>query len=258
MPRSHPPTLITLTRMALRESRLVPRGSRVLVAVSGGPDSMALLHVLGRLRGSLGFGLFAHGVDHGLRAAAAGELDLAEELARSLEIPFTRSRVGLTAGGNLQARARTARWEALRAAASRAGADRIATGHHADDRAETVLMRILRGTGTRGLAALPPLDGDRIRPFYRARRADIDAHVARHGVPHAVDPSNRDPRFLRSRVRLEIMPRLECLSPRIVEHLCHLADCAQSEMSAAGSAPTTRRSAGAAAAATAHRRPPRA
>jgi tRNA(Ile)-lysidine synthase len=229
MPRTHPPTLITLTRAALRDVRdppLIPRGARVIVAVSGGPDSMALLHVLGLLRGRLGFGLFAHGVDHGLRPAAATELDLAADLARSLDVPFTRSRVALAPGGNLQARARTLRWEALRSAASHVRADRIATGHHADDRAETVLMRILRGTSPRGLAALPPLDGDRIRPFYRARRADIDAHVARHALPHAADPSNRDPRFLRTRVRLEVMPMLERLSPRIVEHLCALADAA--------------------------------
>jgi tRNA(Ile)-lysidine synthase len=201
----------------------------VLVAVSGGPDSMALLHVLALLRARLAFGLFAHGVDHGLRPAASAELDLAADLARSLEVPFSRSRVSLSPGGNLQARARTVRWEALRTAASRTGADRIATGHHADDRAETVLMRILRGTGPRGLAALPPVDGDRIRPFYRARRADIDAHVARHALPHAIDPSNRDPRFLRSRVRHEVLPMLEGLSPRVVEHLCALADAAASE-----------------------------
>ena len=230
MPRTHPPTLITLTRAALRETPatpLIPRGGRVLVAVSGGPDSMALLHVLALLRARLAFGLFAHGVDHGLRPSAAAELDLARDLALSLEVPFSRSRVALTPGGNLQARARTLRWEALRTAASQAGGDRIATGHHADDRAETVLMRILRGTGPRGLGVLPPLDGDRIRPFYRARRADIDAHVARHALPHAIDPSNRDPRFLRARVRHEVLPMLEGLSPRIVEHLCALADAAR-------------------------------
>ncbi|HEY8039563.1 MAG TPA: tRNA lysidine(34) synthetase TilS [Polyangiaceae bacterium] len=224
MPRTHPPTLITLARAALREHALVPRGASVLVAVSGGPDSMALLHVLATLRRRLAFGLFAHGVDHGLRAEAAAELDLAQELARSLDVPFARTRVDVALGGNLQARARAARWGALRSAASRNGADRIATGHHADDRAETMLMRLLRGTGTKGLAVLPPADGERIRPLFRARRADIDAHVARHGLPHAVDPSNRDPRFLRTRVRHEVLPALERLSPRIVEHLCRLAD----------------------------------
>src|SRR5580700_9502733 len=156
MPRTHPPTLITLARAALREHPLVPRGSSVLVAVSGGPDSIALLHVLALLRRRLGFGLFAHGVDHGLRAEAAAELDLTEGFCRSLDVPFSRTRVAVPPGGNLQARARSVRWEALRAAASRAGADRVATGHHAGDRAETLLMRLLRGTGVNGLAVLPP------------------------------------------------------------------------------------------------------
>jgi tRNA(Ile)-lysidine synthase len=185
---------------------------------------MALLHVLALLRKKLAFGLFAHGIDHGMRPSSALELDLAERFAAKLDVPFGRTRVLVAQGGNLQARARAARWEALRAASSQVGADRIATGHHADDRAETVLIRILRGTGARGLGVLPPQQGDRIRPFVYARRSDVDAHVARHRVPHAIDPSNRDPRFLRTRVRYEAMPALECLSPRVVEHFCRLAD----------------------------------
>ena len=224
MPRTHPPTLITLARAALRDGALVPRGARVLVAVSGGPDSVATLHVLALLRSRFAFGLFAHGVDHGLRPDAGAELDLAERFARSLEVPFSRSRVSVEPGPNLQARARSVRWEALRAAAARAGADRIATGHHADDRAETVLIRLLRGTGTRGLGVLPPRDGDRIRPIYRARRSDVQAHIARHHLPFASDPSNLDPRFLRTRVRHDVLPTLEKLGPRIIEHLCRLAD----------------------------------
>ncbi len=185
---------------------------------------MALLHVLAGLRSRLGVGLFAHGVDHGLRPAAAAELDLVASFARDLDVPFTRSRVTLEPGGNLQARARAARWDALRTAASRASATAIATGHHADDRAETLLMRLLRGTTSKGLAVMPPIAGDRIRPLFRARRDDVLAHVARHDVPHAHDPSNLDPRFLRARVRQELMPALLRLSPRAVEHLCALAD----------------------------------
>jgi tRNA(Ile)-lysidine synthase len=211
-------------RAAVREHGLIERGSTVLAAVSGGPDSMALLHVLGGLRRDLAFGLFAHGVDHGLRPEAAAELDAVELFAHSLDVPFSRTRVEVGRGGNLQARARDARWAALRAAAVQAGADRIATGHHADDRAETMLMRILRGTGARGLGVLPARDGDRIRPLLRARRADIDAHVRRHRIPHSDDPSNRDPRFLRVQVRRELVPLLERLNPRVVDHMYALAD----------------------------------
>jgi tRNA(Ile)-lysidine synthase len=224
LPRSHPPTLITLVRAAVRDHRLIERGSTVLVAVSGGPDSMALLHVLAGLRREIAFGLFAHGVDHGLRPESTAELDQAEAFSRSLDVPFARTRVQLALGGNLQARARTVRWEALRAAAARAGAAHIATGHHADDRAETMLMRILRGTGARGLAVLPARDGDRIRPLLSARRADVEAHVRRHRIPHCIDPSNQDPRFLRVRVRHELLPVLERLNPRVVEHMYALAD----------------------------------
>jgi tRNA(Ile)-lysidine synthase len=224
MPRTHPPTLITLVRASIRDDGLVSRGSTVLVAVSGGPDSMALLHVLAKLRERVAFGLFAHGVDHGLRAEASAELDGAEKFARALDVPFDRTRVAVEPGGNLQARARVFRWSALKAAAAKNGADRIATGHHADDRAETVVMRLMRGGHVRNLAVLAPRSGDRIRPMIRARRADIDAHIARHGIPHAVDPSNTDPRFLRVRVRKDVLPLLERMSPRIVEHLCALAD----------------------------------
>ena len=226
--RSHPPTLLTLTRALVREIALVPRGARVLVAVSGGPDSMALLHVLARLADELGCAVVAHGVDHGLRAEAARELDLAADLARTLGVAFDRTRVALVAGGNLQARARAARYDALEAAARVASCDRIATAHHADDRAETFLLRLLRGAGPRGLAVLPPRAEQhgmiRIRPFLRARRADIEAHVRRHALPFATDPSNANPRFARARVRHELMPLLEQLSPAIVTHLSALAD----------------------------------
>jgi tRNA(Ile)-lysidine synthase len=154
--RSHPPSLLRLAERLLRDERLIERGNVVLCACSGGPDSTALLHVLGRLRGRFGFHLAAHGVDHGLRPEAAGELELAERVARALGVPFGVTRVSVERGGNLQARARDARRDALRNAAIAAGARLIATGHTADDRAETFLLRLLRGAGPHGLAVLPP------------------------------------------------------------------------------------------------------
>jgi tRNA(Ile)-lysidine synthase len=185
---------------------------------------MALLHVLAHLRPKLGHDLVAHGVNHGLRAEAASELDDAESFAVTLRVPFHRTNARVKPGGNLQARARAIRLGALRDAAVRARATCIATAHHADDRAETVLLRLLRGASPLGLAVLPARHGDLVRPFIRARRRDIEAHNRRHEIPFSSDPSNLDARFLRARVRRELLPLLETLSPGIVGHLNGLAD----------------------------------
>jgi tRNA(Ile)-lysidine synthase len=224
MARSHPPTLLTLAGRILKEECGVKRGECILVAVSGGPDSLALLHVLARLAPKHGFSLTAHGVNHGLRPEAEAELELAQKLAGSLGVPFARTDLQLAAGGNLQARARAARYGALEVARAAAGAHYIATAHHADDRAETVLLRLLRGAGPRGLAVLPARAGDRIRPLLRARRSDVLAHLDRHALSFATDASNHDRRFQRVRVREELLPLLTELSPGIVNHLNHLAD----------------------------------
>ncbi len=224
--RTHPPTLLTLARRAIEDQKLFEKGDLVIAAVSGGPDSMALLHVLSILKNKMGFDLVAHGVDHGLRKDAARELDLAQKYARKLGVAFDRTDVKVAPGGNLQARARAARHAALEEVRVKMKARVIATAHHADDRAETILMRILRGTGVRGLAVLPPRaeKAPLVRPFIFARRADIEAHNARHAVPFSVDPSNGDPRFLRVRVRSELIPLLSELNPGVVDHLCKIAE----------------------------------
>lgn len=230
MSRSHPPTLLTLARRLVADEGLVHPGDRVVVACSGGPDSSALLHVLACLRAPLGVELHAVGVDHGLREGASAELDLAAEVADREAVPFARVEVAVAPGGDLQARARVARHRALQAVAEEVGAAVVALGHTADDRAETVLMRIMRGAGPRGVAAMPArsggVEGDvpLVRPLLRARRADVEAHLSRHGVRAAEDPSNAERRFLRARVRHEILPLLADSSPNIVAHLCALAD----------------------------------
>ena len=251
------PAVLTLARRALTGEVKLERGARIIAAVSGGPDSMGLLHVLSRLAPKLGLVVHAHGVDHGLRAEAPRELDVAEGFAVHLGIPFARSHVRVARGGNLQARARTARYEALAAAAHAVSARAIATAHHADDRAETVLMRLMRGAGPRGLAALPPRaplffsepgagrgaedsEIELVRPLIRVRAAALRAHVERHAIPFALDPSNADPRFLRVRVRRELMPLLEQLAPGIVGHLVALSDQLVAEP--AGSFPLPRSS----------------
>jgi tRNA(Ile)-lysidine synthase len=246
MRSSHPPALLKIAERTIADERLFAPQDRVLVAVSGGPDSMALLHVLARLAPKLRLGVRACGIDHGLRPGAADELILAERFASALGIPFVSIKLDLALGPNLMARARDARYAALHgvledwngedpAVASKSAreggrparrAATIATGHHADDRAETVLIRLLRGSGPAGLGVLTPRAPMLTRPLVRARRADIMAHIERHQVPYAEDPSNQDARFLRTRVRREVLPLLTELSPRIVEHLCALADSA--------------------------------
>jgi tRNA(Ile)-lysidine synthase len=224
------PTLLTIARRALEGPCKLGRGEALLVAVSGGPDSMALLHAAARVCPPLGVRVAAHGVDHGLRAGARAELDAAEALAGSLDVPFSRSRVSLARGGNVQERARLARYAALDRAAREQGARAIAAGHHADDRAETVLIRLLRGAGAAGLGVLradgtTPSGATRlVRPLLAARRDDVLAHISRHQIPCANDPSNADPRFLRARVRAELLPLMAELSPGIVDHLNALAD----------------------------------
>jgi tRNA(Ile)-lysidine synthase len=229
--------LITIVARTLREECQVARGTRVLLALSGGGDSMALLHVLALLAKKQGFYLLAHGVDHGLRREAGAELDRAEARCGALGIAFSRTVLALPNGGNVQARARDARRSALTVAAADAEAELIATAHHADDRAETVLLRLLRGSGPPGLAVLPPRSGPWIRPQCHARKADITAHLARHQLDFAEDPSNLNRRFLRTRVRYELLPLLEQLSPQIVAHLCALAEALGKSAAAGGAAP---------------------
>jgi tRNA(Ile)-lysidine synthase len=223
-------SLSTIVRRALAGEAALAKGSAVLVAVSGGPDSMALLDALARLGPRAELSIVAHGVDHGLREEAPRELDLAQALARRLGVSFERTRVAVAPGGNLQARARVLRWRALVAAARPLKAA-IATAHHADDRAETMMMRLLRGAGLRGLGVLPARatapdaeDVLVVRPLLRARREDVLAHLSRHKVPHAHDPSNDDPRYLRTRIRQRILPLLAELDPAIVRHLEAVAD----------------------------------
>jgi tRNA(Ile)-lysidine synthase len=112
----------------------------------------------------------------------------------------------------------------LEQAARACDAQFVATGHTADDRAETVVARILRGSGLRGLGVLTARSAQRVRPLIRASRRDVLAHLERRGLAYATDPSNADRRFLRTRVRHEVVPLLRELDPRIVEHLVALAD----------------------------------
>lgn len=221
--------LSTILRTIATRALLRP-GDRVLVAVSGGPDSMALLHVLWEARARLGVTLEVVGVDHGLRPEAARELDLVRTRAEALELRFVRLDVDVArerrAGVSLQDAARRARLGALADLAAARGARRVALGHQADDQAETVLFRILRGTGLRGLAGIPYERAPFVRPLLDVRRTEILRYLHRRSIPFVEDPSNADLRYARARIRHRILPLLAEENPRVSEALVALSAAA--------------------------------
>ncbi|MGA8415575.1 MAG: tRNA lysidine(34) synthetase TilS [Candidatus Dormiibacterota bacterium] len=206
-----------------RRGVIVP-GEHVLIACSGGPDSSALVDVLARLAPPRGWRLSVAHVDHGLRPGSAVEAGAVARLAADHGIEFRALSVHVGAGSSLQDRARSARHAALRAEASRVGAGMIALGHTADDQAETVLMRALSGASPKGLLAMAERERGLVRPLLRVWRAATVAYCAALGVDVLEDPSNADPRFLRSRVRHEVLPALEEVFPGARRRLVVLAE----------------------------------
>lgn len=188
----------TLPRRALeavRRQGLWTSGQQVLVAVSGGLDSTVLLELLWRTQAAHGARLTVMSLDHGLRQEAGQEVAAVMAHCQRLGVPFRTANLGLTAGPGLQARARAAR----RAALLSVGADRIATAHHLDDQAETVLQRLVAGGGSQGLAAMRPLDPPWCRPLLGEPRAVLQAWAVDEGLSWIEDPSNVDSQ--RGRIR---------------------------------------------------------
>ncbi|MFN8625331.1 MAG: tRNA lysidine(34) synthetase TilS [Candidatus Binatia bacterium] len=194
----------------------------VLVALSGGPDSVALLGALVALAPEFGVGVCAAHLNHGLRGdESLRDQRCAEEVAQVLGVSCVIGISTVLQGGpNLEARARRERYAFLARAAAERHCTKIATGHTGDDQAETVLMRLLRGTGSDGLAAIRPVrDGHVIRPLIECSRAAVLDYVRAQALPFCDDSSNHDPRFLRNRLRQEILPLLRALNPAAVRNL---------------------------------------
>lgn len=200
-------------RAAVGPGRLLAPGDRVLVAVSGGPDSVALLHALVTLAPACALEVRAGHVHHGLRPEADRDAAFVEALAARLGCPVAVRRVTVPAGGGRSPEdaARRARHAALRELAAAVGARWIALAHTADDQVETVLMRVLQGAGPRGLAGIPVRRGPFVRPLLGVTRAEVLAHLQAHRLEAIEDRSNRDPRFLRNRLRHEVLPALRAL-----------------------------------------------
>jgi len=206
----------------------VDRAAPVLVACSGGPDSAALAHIAMALAraGRLGPVTLCH-VDHQLRPGSAREAELVARLAAAGGADMIAETVAVDLrAGSLEAAARKARYAALERAAAGAGAAAILTGHTRSDQAETVLMRLVTGTGLTGLAGVRRRRGRIARPLLHASRADTAAYCARHHIEVASDPMNDDPRFLRVQARTTWLPALARGNPRVEEALASIAEIA--------------------------------
>lgn len=201
------------TRRWVRTERLWHPGDVVLLACSGGTDSTAAAGLLGELAASLGHKLALGYVEHGLRPGAREELAAVRQLAERLHAPLFCATLSLKDGPDLQARARKQRYQALEALRRDANAGSVATAHHADDQAETVLMRACRGAGIDGLRGIRTKRGHIVRPFLPLSQAALHAGGKALGFVGKVDPSNRQPRFTRNRMRHEALPLLEEIVP---------------------------------------------
>jgi tRNA(Ile)-lysidine synthase len=228
-----PPLLHRVVR-TIRSNQLIENGQHLVVAVSGGPDSVALLSLLDRLRSSWRLSLTVAHCNYGLRGQESDEDEqFVAALCRTLDLPLVVHRLNVgdrTRGTSLQAAARDLRYRALMKTAEACGADRIAVGHTADDQAETVMLWMLRGAGLRGLSGMPVTrDGKIIRPLYDSSRQEVLMYLDHCGLSSRQDSSNAKLLYRRNRIRHEVLPALKHLVPSAVQALCRLADLARED-----------------------------
>lgn len=232
----------------IQKYRMFSHGDGVLVAVSGGPDSIALLHVLSTMREESGLHLAVAHLMHGIRGEAAREdARFVAQAAQSLAVPFHLKEVDLPrmkaekGKGNIEAMAREERYRFFASLAKELRIGAVATAHTRDDQVETLLMWLLRGSGRKGLGGLPPVrrlvsKGEAsqelllIRPLIEASREEIIEYLTERGLPYRTDRTNFDPSPLRNWIRLRLLPQLrERAGVRLDERLAGLADLLRDE-----------------------------
>ena len=205
------------------EYDMLPRGGRVLCAVSGGADSMCLLHLLGELAKPGGFTIAAAHFHHHLRGAESDrDAAFVAQWCAARDILFVMGEGDVNAqaqsrGLGVEETARQLRYDFLRQSAEALDCTRIATAHNADDNLETLLLHLVRGAGLHGLSGIPPRRDGIVRPLLACSRAEVLSYLAEHGIPHVEDSSNSDEAYARNRLRHQVVPVLRDLNPRLSE-----------------------------------------
>ena len=217
-------------KQTIDRAAMLSRGDHVLVAVSGGPDSIALLRVLILLSPAYRLRLTTAHLNHGLRGAEAQEEEeFVLRVSRESGIPCICKTLDIRSlqrgsGRSIEEVGRVERYRFFNDAADRCGAQKVATGHHRNDQAETLLINLIRGSGLEGMKGIAPVRNRIIRPLFDVGRDEIDDFLRAEGLRYVVDSSNCDPRYLRNRIRNVLLPDLAaCYNPRIVPALCRLA-----------------------------------
>ena len=224
-------------RRTIERYRMLRPGERVVVAVSGGPDSVALLRALYELRGDLDMELIVAHLDHRMRPSSRDDARFVAELAASLKLPLESREADVPAllqreKLSPEEGARRARYRFLREVAQTRDAQVVALGHTLNDRVETFFLNLLRGAGLEGLAGMPPVRRDPecglryVRPLLECTRSEVLQYLKELGQEYREDPTNRDRRYLRNRVRLELLPVWERLRPAALDAVVRASEIA--------------------------------
>ena len=229
--------ILTKVNNTIKNHRLIQKNDKILIGVSGGPDSVALLHILNSLSGKLKFNLFIAHLDHMLRKDSIKDAEFVKKLSRELKIPLVIGHVNvgtLAKNSSIEETARNARFAFFFKTARKIKANKIALAHNLDDQAETVLMRILRGTGLSGISGILPKrkisDYEVIRPLLEVKRSEIEAYLKNNKIKARQDRSNLKDIYFRNKIRNNLLPLLENnYSPNVKELLANLAENSASD-----------------------------
>ncbi len=213
-------SIIAKVKRTILENQLIADGDQIILALSGGPDSVCLFDILFILQKELGFSLSACHYNHRLRGEESDrDQKFVEDLCKKKGIKLFMGKAPKEKAFKSEDEAREARYLFFTKLADDQQGAKIALAHHANDVAETFLMRILRGTGTRGLQSIPIKRDFFVRPFLDTARAEIEQYIAENHLTFVVDRTNLDKNFLRNMIRLEIIPKLEEINPNLIELL---------------------------------------
>ena len=226
--------MLARVKKTLKKYKMLTQGEKVVLGVSGGADSIALLYALNELI-DYGLELIVAHLNHGIREdEAKRDSDFVKETAKSLGLTFVYGEVDTLkykeeSQLSLEDAARTLRYKFFNQVLNKHYATKIATAHTLDDQAETVLMRLLRGSGSKGLSGIPPVSNSIIRPLIDTSRSEIEEYLRSKGINWVEDSTNESPEFLRNRIRQDLLVELESYNPQIKETLSRTADILRSE-----------------------------